>query len=456
MHITFIQPAVGRKTEGGRYPKTWIMEPLSLATLSVMTPSEWGRSFFDDRLGEVRYNIETDAVCISVECYTANRAYQIAERFRRRSIPVVMGGFHATLCPDEVALFADAVVCGEAEGVWADVLHDIKNHTLKKRYMEGERPRKPQTVNAARGDARPPNIRPPDRSIFEGRDYGPLNLVETSRGCRFQCEFCSITKFFKQTYTARPLDDVIAEIKTLPKSLLFFVDDNLAMDIERLKALCRALKPLRKRWLGQLSVHAAHDEALLALMAESGCAGVLIGFESLHAETLQDMGKQVNASHNDFRTAIANLRRHHISIYATFVFGYDHDTEESFEATYRFALENKFFFAAFNHLVPFPGTDVYERLRKEGRLLYEAWWRRDDVRFGDVVFRPKNFTPERLAELCQKYRLKFYSLPSILRRGNDYAANVRGLRKVLYFYIGNLTQEREVMRRKGLPFGGEP
>ncbi|MCL1920405.1 MAG: B12-binding domain-containing radical SAM protein [Kiritimatiellaeota bacterium] len=314
----------------------------------------------------------------------------------------------------------------------------------------------PQRVNAARGDARPPNIRPPDRSIFAGRDYGPLNLVETSRGCRFQCEFCSITKFFKQTYTARPLDDVIAEIKTLPKSLLFFVDDNLAMDIERLKALCRALKPLRKRWLGQLSVHAAHDEALLALMAESGCAGVLIGFESLHAETLQDMGKQVNASHNDFRTAIANLRRHHISIYATFVFGYDHDTEESFEATYRFALENKFFFAAFNHLVPFPGTDVYERLRKEGRLLYEAWWRRDDVRFGDVVFRPKNFTPERLAELCQKYRLKFYSLPSILRRGNDYAANVRGLRKVLYFYIGNLTQEREVMRRKGLPFGGEP
>jgi radical SAM superfamily enzyme YgiQ (UPF0313 family) len=188
-------------------------------------------------------------------------------------------------------------------------------------------------------------------------------------------------------------------------------------------------------------------------MAESGCAGVLIGFESLNAETIGDMGKQVNASHKDFRAAITNLRCHHISIYATFVFGYDHDTEETFEETYRFALENKFFFAAFNHLVPFPGTDVYERFKKEGRLLHDNWWLRDDVRFGDVVFHPKNFTPERLAELCQKYRLKFYSLPSVIRRGQDYSANAYGLRKMLYYYAGNLMQEKEVRRRQGLPFG---
>jgi radical SAM superfamily enzyme YgiQ (UPF0313 family) len=188
---------------------------------------------------------------------------------------------------------------------------------------------------------------------------------------------CSITKFFKQTYTARPVEDVVAEIKALPKDILFFVDDNLAMDIERLKALCHALIPLRKNWIGQLSIHAAHDSELLALMAKSGCAGVLIGFESLHAGTLRDMGKQVNASHHDFRVAIENLRRHHLSIYATFVFGYDHDTEATFEETYRFALENKFFFAAFNHLVPFPGTDVYERFKREGRLLHvcQRIWR---------------------------------------------------------------------------------
>ena len=441
MHITFIQPAIGHKPEGGQYPKTWIMEPLSIAVLAALTPPDWARSFFDDRLGEVRYDIETDVVCIPVECYTANRAYQIAERFRRRAIPVVMGGFHATLCPDEVALSADAVICGEAETVWAEMLGDIQRHALKLRYH---------------GTTASVFCPLPDRSVYARRNYGPLNLVETSRGCRFRCEFCSITKFFKQTYTARPLEEVVAEIKALPKDILFFVDDNLAMDIGRLKALCHALMPLRKHWIGQLSIHAAHDVELLALMAKSGCAGVLIGFESLHAETIRDMGKQVNASNSDFRTAIANLRRYHLSIYATFVFGYDHDTEETFEETYRFALENKFFFAAFNHLVPFPGTDVYERLKREGRLLHEDWWRRDDVRFGDVVFRPKHFTPERLAELCQAYRLKFYSLPSILRRGHDYSANAHGIRKMFYFYLSNLTQEKEVSRRRGLPNGGEP
>ena len=441
MHITFIQPAVGHKPGKKVYPKTWVMEPLSLGVLSALTPPEWERSFFDDRLNEIRYDIETDAVCISVECYTANRAYQIAEQFRRRAIPVVMGGFHATLCPDEVAMFADTVVRGEAEDVWADVLHDIQHHTLKPVY--------PSSGHSVFWPH-------PDRSLYAGRNYGPLNLVETSRGCRFCCEFCSITKFFRQSYRVRPLDDVVAEIKALSKDILFFVDDNLAMDVERLKTLCRALIPLRKQWLGQLSIHAAHDVELLALMAKSGCAGVLIGFESLHAETIQEMGKQVNASNSDFRTAIENLRHHHLSIYATFVFGYDHDTEETFEETYRFALENKFFFAAFNHLVPFPGTDVYARFKQEGRLLYEDWWRREDVRFGDVVFRPNHFTPARLAELCQAYRLKFYSLPSILRRGNDYAANLHGLRKMLYFYISNLTQEKEVLRRRDLPFGGEP
>ena len=450
MHITFIQPAVGHKADGGRYPKTWVMEPLSLAALSALTPGEWGRAFFDDRLGELRYDVGTDVVCLSVECYTANRAYQIAERFRRRGVLVVMGGFHATLCPDEVAEFADAVVCGEAEGVWAELLEDIKRKALKARYGG----RAFSNVAGEEGAERSaPEIRHPDRSLFAGRNYGPLNLVETSRGCRFNCEFCSVTKFFGQTYAARPLGEVVAEIKALPKDILFFVDDNLAMDVARFKALCHALIPLRKHWIGQLSIHAAHDAELLALMAESGCAGVLIGFESLHVETIRDMGKQVNAGHRDFRTAIENLRRFHLSIYATFVFGYDHDTEETFEETYRFALENKFFFAAFNHLVPFPGTDVYERFKREGRLLYEDWWRREEVRFGDVVFRPKNFTPERLAELCQEYRLKFYSLPSVLRRGNDYSANAHGLRKMLYFYLSNLTQGKEVARRRGLPFG---
>lgn len=438
MHITFIQPSIGRKRDGSPYPKTWCMEPLFAATLSSLTPPTWQRVFFDDRFGEVDITVETDLVCISVECYTARRAYQIAEAFRKRGVKVVMGGMHVTLIPDETAQHADAVCIGEAENYWHEILDDAQRGTLKPRYVSDV------PVNLAGRFC--------DRSIFGNRNYGPLALLETSRGCRFTCEFCSITKFFRQTYTPRPVADVVREAAGLDKKFLFFVDDNLAMEVDRLKELCRALAPLRKTWIAQLSIHAAHDDELLRLLRDSGCAGVLIGFESLNPGTLQHMGKRVN-SDTDFSHAIARLRAYGLSIYATFVFGYDNDVEETFAMTLAFALEHRFFFAAFNHLVPFPGTDVYMRLQREGRLLSERWWLDPAFTFGDVVFTPRHFSAMRLAELCQHYRKKFYSLSSILARGADWRANANSPAKAFWFYATNFSQQREVNRRRGLPFG---
>ena len=376
MHLTFILPAVGHKPCGATYPKTWIMEPLSIAMLSRLTPSDWGRTFFDDRLGEIDFDRETDAVCISVECYTAKRSYQIAEEYRKRGRLIIMGGFQASLAPEEVALHADAVIDGQAENVWGEVLSDLKAGTLKKVYRSDE------PVDLAG--------KFPDRSIF--------------------------------------------------------------MDVPRLKELCLALMPLKKRWIAQLSIHTAQDRELLRLMRDSGCAGVLIGFESLQKTTLRQMGKSVNEE-ADMVRSIRNLREFGISIYATFVFGYDDDTPETFEKTLRFAIENKFFFAAFNHLVPFPGTQLFERLKQEGRLLDEHWWLDEKFVFGDVVFRPAHFTPEELAGYCQTYRRKFYSFSSILRRGLDPRANCRGLFKALLYFISNFSQSLEVGRRRGLPFG---
>ena len=248
---------------------------------------------------------------------------------------------------------------------------------------------------------------------------------------------------------------MVREIRGLKKKNLFFVDDNLAMDVPRMKELCRALMPLKKRWIAQLSIHTAQDRELLALMRDSGCAGVLIGFESLQKTTLRQMGKSVNEE-ADMKRSIRNLREYGISIYATFVFGYDDDTPETFEKTLRFAIENKFFFAAFNHLVPFPGTTLFERLKQEGRLLSEHWWLDERFVFGDVVFRPAHFTPEELAAHCQMYRRKFYSFSSICRRGLDPRANCRGLFKTLLYYISNFSQSLEVGRRRGLPFGDPP
>ena len=440
MTILFVQPAVGHKGGGATYPKTWIMEPLSLAVMSALTPKGIDRLFMDDRLDEVDYSARPDIVAMPVECYTAARSYEIADRFRAQGAKVLLGGFHATMNPDEAAAHADAVVCGDAETTWAGILADLRAGSLRRRYF-------------GQGGVFCPI---PDRSLYRGRRYGPLNLVETSRGCTFNCEFCSVQKFFGRRYTPRPLDEVMAEVESLDKNIVFFVDDNLAMDVPRLKELCRRMEPTRKRWVGQLSIHSAKDDELLALMARSGCAGVLIGFESLDATTLAAMGKRVNTANSDYAAAIENLRRHHLSIYATFVFGYDGDTHETFRRTYDFAMESRFFFAAFNHLVPFPGTDVYARFVREGRMLHEKWWLDKSVHFGDVVFRPRNFTPDELAATCAKYRLKFYSLPSILKRGLDFRANTHGLLKALYFFASNLTQEKEVLRRKGLPNGGEP
>ncbi len=438
MKVTFILPSVGR-VAGEPYPRGWQMEPLSMATLSALTPPELDRAFYDDRLDEIPYDEPTDLVALNAETYTAQRAYQIADRFRRRGVPVVLGGFHPTLVPDEAAGHADAILTGESEDVWPELLADRSCGTLKPRYAS---PRRPELGNIQ-----------PDRSIYQGKDYLGLSLVETARGCPHECEFCSIARFYQRSYTSRPIEAVVEEIRSLPDRTVFFVDDNFGADRQRAAQLLEALIPLRIRWACQMSLDVASDPVLLDLMQRSGCTMALVGFESLDEETVATMHKRVNAGGLPYGEAIRRLRRHGVSVYGTLVFGYDNDTEASFEHAYRFVLQNKLFLAAFNHLVPFPGTAVFERLAREGRLLDDRWWLSEEYRFGDVAFRPAQMSAERLAELCFLYRRKFYGLGSILRRGFDLRANCRGAFKALVYWTSNIGSRREVGRRQGLPLG---
>jgi radical SAM superfamily enzyme YgiQ (UPF0313 family) len=316
MRLTIVHPCVGRKL-GQRYIRTWQMEPLPAATIAGLTPGDVDVRFHDDRMEQIPFDEPTDLVAISVETYTARRAYQIASEFRRRGVPVVMGGFHASLCPDEVARYAEAVVVGEAEALWPQVLDDFRHDRLSKFYR-------------ASGRTSLENLRP-DRSIFAGKRYLPIGLVEAGRGCHFQCEFCAVQTVFEATQTRRPIDRILSELHAMKdtRRLFFFVDDNITSNIRQAKEFFRALIPLNIRWVSQTSINAAHDEEFLDLLVRSGCQGVLIGFESLNPANLQSMNKRFNTAKGGFEVALANLRRHRIRIYGTFIFGYDGDTAES-------------------------------------------------------------------------------------------------------------------------------
>jgi radical SAM superfamily enzyme YgiQ (UPF0313 family) len=230
------------------------------------------------------------------------------------------------------------------------------------------------------------------------------------------------------------------------------VDDNVAADREEAKAFYRALEPLRVRWVSQASIHAALDEELLELIARSGCEALLVGIETLDPETLGQMNKRFNARGGGLERALAGFRRRRIRLYATFVFGYDRDTAETFAEVAEFARRQRFYVAAFNHLTPFPGTPLYRRLEAESRLLYDAWWLDPRYTYNQIPFRPLRLEPAELQRLCLEIRREFYSLRSIARRMVDPVNRSSALMLRLFPMI-NFMIRGEVLQRDGLPLG---
>ncbi|MDO5558466.1 MAG: radical SAM protein [Oscillospiraceae bacterium] len=442
MKLTLIKPNIGRR-EHSLYVDEARMEPLQLGILAALTPDDVEVVMYDDRMEQIPYDEHTDLVAITVETFTARRAYEISEEFMRRGVRTVMGGMHAKLIPDEVSEHCDCVIVGDAEPVWKTMISDFKAGSLKKRY-DVVQPECPQLNVITR------------RDIFEGKGYLPITLLQFSRGCSHKCSFCASSVYFGARHFCRPVEDVVAEIRAQKRKLLFFVDDNIVCSHSKAKELFRALIPLKIHWVSQGSIDMLADRELMTLMVKSGCLGLVIGFESISPDCIEQMNKNTNknGSSHMYKSEIEQLRSWGLQTWAAFTVGHDGDTPETIKATCDFAIKNKFTFAAFNILMPYPNTPLYEKLEKEGRLLYGGkWWLDENYRFNYASIVPENMTPDELTEISFECRARFNSPGSIFTRALEPHTNLRTPYRFFTYLIYNPLFRKEVFKKQGMKFG---
>jgi len=334
--IELIVPAV---EENARVPN------LAFPLLAGLSPTDAQISFTDDLLTPIRLDKdlkEFDLVGITVLTKTALRAYDIADAYRRRGIPVVLGGIHPTAVPEEAKEHADSVVLGEAEEVWPHLIEDARTGNLKPYYRQ-------------EGYTELSKMPRPRRDILPHKGYLPLDVVQVSRGCPFRCEFCTVQKFFGETHRFRPVSEVAEEVRRLPHRWMMFNDDNIIGNPVYLKDLLKAIVPLKKKWFGQASLSGLRRVENVELLAKSGCISLFIGFESLSRKNLVAAQKPQNDP-SEYREIIESLHRFGIAICGAFIFGFDEDDPSVFEETVSFAIQTKLFSAVFMILTPYPET----------------------------------------------------------------------------------------------------
>jgi radical SAM superfamily enzyme YgiQ (UPF0313 family) len=433
MRVTFIKPGMNSMKSSDA------MQPLVFAVLAALTPPEIDRVFYDDRIENIPYGEATDLVAISVDTFSAARAYKIAQEYLKRNISVIMGGYHPTLCSNEALENSTSIAIGDAETIWGNILEDWQNMRLQKIYRSNDTSTHLQTEF--------------DRSIFSGKKYAPINLLQWGRGCPHNCDFCSIDAFYGNRQCLRSIDDVIGEVASFGKGPVFFVDDNILHDKNKLTIFLNELSQLNIKWVCQISIDAAKDKALMKLLEKSGCIAAIIGFESLNEKNLLQMKKQWNVAGNDYATSVQVFRDHGIMIYGTFVFGYDYDTPDAFDISLDFAMKSRFVLANFNPLTPTPGTALYNRLLKEGRLIYPQWWIDPAYRYGEAIFHPKKITADELTKGCFRARATFNKYSSIFSRMFDRNANFKSLGNLSIYISANLMNRKEIHKKQGQLLG---
>ena len=404
---------------------------LSLPAIAAYTPEHWEIEIQDEAVRQIDLDYPADMVGISVMTCYAPRAYQLADEFRKRGVPVVLGGVHPTYCPDEALQHCDAIVTGEAEESWPRLVDDFEAGRMQRHYKMEQFP--PLD-----------HYKPPRVDLLSEDAYMTRQCTFTTRGCHFDCEFCSVSPFNGKSTRRRPVAEVVAEIQRVKGwvceelvgrmgrssvlealkiaakirfgiedgSIFAFVDDLHNSNRAYCRELWAALKPLNIKWGCQSTLFLGDDAEMVKLAAESGCVSVFVGLESIFEESLGETHKPFNKV-KKFEEEIKMFHDHGIMVNPGIVFGFDNDDESVFERTVEFLIKNHCELAYFNVLTPLPGTPLQARYEAAGRIFDRNWAHYDGKH---VTFRPTRMTPEQLQEGFYWAQHQFYSLPNIWKR----------------------------------------
>jgi radical SAM superfamily enzyme YgiQ (UPF0313 family) len=390
------------KLKLGPFVRSFREAPLTATSLAALVPEElnFDIRIVDESIDPVPVNEHFDLVAISCLTGTVVRGYSFADHFRSKGIPVVLGGVHVTLMPEEAALHADAIVTGFAETAWPKLLFDFVQGNMLPRYHQDE----PQFYN----------IPAPRRDLQRTSGYMVPNVVSATRGCKGVCDFCSVSAAHFGWHT-RPIGEVIDEVRNLPSSRFVFNDVSMGEDMDYFKELMTAMIPLKKKWGGLVSTKVFRDPEILPLMKKSGCIYLLLGFESLNNTSLQNISKGFN-KFEEYKFIIDSMRQNNIVLMACFIFGFDEDDKHIFQRTVDFVNEYRVDIPRYAIFTPYPKTEAFDKLEREGRLLHKHWQHYDTQH---VVFRPMQMTPEELdSGFIWAYKKTFTAASSLRRTIN--------------------------------------
>ena len=416
MKIKLIEPSL--YTENGRLLKSkrLLMPSLALPLLAALTPNNVDITIVNEQFEDIDFEEKVDLVGITSYTPQILRAYDIADEFRRRNVPVVMGGIHVSMEPQEAMEHADTVIVGEAEEMWPEFMRDFENGIRKNMYVAQNRPSLF-------------NLPIPRFSLIDKLQYIsfqnkglyrflplPMIPIQTARGCPHSCDFCSVTIFSGTQYRTRPIPQVIDEIKMLRAKSCFFVDDNIFANPNRAKELFSHLVPLKILWIGQATISAAKDRELIMLARKSGCIALAVGLESLSTKILSSVSKTMNRV-DEYEKNLTAYRKEGISVIISMVFGLDGENSMVFKEAYNFLLKNRIPYTFWWPITPFPGTSLLKRLKESDRLKDEKWWLNSALSGKKLLkFACIGIDEESFYKTFKHYYWKFYSLQSICKR----------------------------------------